>query len=49
MQAMKVYIFIFQMLKDAIDKDKDIAEVLRNLGCKTRMRVRNKTGTKQLF
>lgn len=42
MQAIK-------MLKDAIEKDKDMNGVLRMMGCKTRMRVRNKTAAKELF
>lgn len=37
------------MLKEAIDKDKDYGGVLRTMGCKTRMRVRNKTAAKELF
>jgi hypothetical protein len=34
------------MLKDAIDNDKDFVKTLRKMGCKTRMRVRNKTAAK---
>jgi hypothetical protein len=34
------------MLKDAVEKDKDVANCLRKIGCKTRMRVRNKTAAK---
>lgn len=34
------------MLKDALDKDKDFKGALRNMGCKTRMRVRNKTAAR---
>lgn len=38
-----------QMLKEAVEKDKDFTGVLRKMGCKTRMRVRNKTAAKELF
>jgi hypothetical protein len=34
------------MLKDALEKDKDFTKALRNMGCKTRMRVRNKTAAR---
>jgi len=37
------------MLKDALEKDKDFTKVLRMMGCKTRMRVRNKTAARELF
>jgi hypothetical protein len=37
------------MLKDALEKDKDFTKALRNMGCKTRMRVRNKTAARELF
>jgi hypothetical protein len=34
------------MLKDAIEYDRDFVRTLRNMGCKRRMRVRNKTAAK---
>lgn len=37
------------MLKEAVEKDKDFTGALRKMGCKTRMRVRNKTAAKELF
>lgn len=37
------------MLKDAIERDKDFTKTLRNMGCKTRMRARNKTAARELF
>lgn len=37
------------MLKDAIDKDKDVSNALRSMGCKTRMKARNKTAARELF
>jgi|JI6StandDraft_1071083.scaffolds.fasta_scaffold285679_2 hypothetical protein len=40
---------MIQMLKEAVEKDKDFTGVLRKMGCKTRMRVRNKTAAKELF
>jgi hypothetical protein len=37
------------MIKEALEKDKDFAKVLRNMGCKTGMRVKSKTATRELF
>ena len=49
MKAIIVHFMLSQMLKDAIEKDKDFVQVLRQMGCKTRMRVRNKTAARELF
>lgn len=49
MQFIKVNTVLMQMLKQAIEKDKDIVNALRKVGCKTRMRVRNKVATKEMF
>jgi hypothetical protein len=37
------------MLKDAVEKDKDFTRALRNMGCKTGLRVRNKSAARELF
>lgn len=37
------------MLREAISDDKEFPEALRKVGCKTRMRVRNKSASRELF
>jgi hypothetical protein len=37
------------MIKDALEKEKDFTKALRNMGCKTGLRVRNKSAARELF